>query len=111
MPPHHASRLTSHEGDIQLALSSLDSNQIQSTRRAAIAFNVPKSTLIDRRAGRHARRDCQPNSKKLSQLEEQVITSYIINLDLRGFAPTYTTVRDIANKLLATRDAGQVSVH
>jgi hypothetical protein len=40
-----------------------------------------------------------------------VIVRHILNLDQRGFAPTYTAVRDIADKLLAARSAGQVSVH
>jgi hypothetical protein len=68
-------------------------------------------TLRDRRAGKPPRRDCQPNSKKLTQREEQVIVSYILDLDRRGFAPTYAAVRDMADKLLATRSAGQVGVH
>jgi hypothetical protein len=68
-------------------------------------------TMRDRRAGRPARRDCQPNSKKLTQLEEEVVVKYIPDLDLRGFAPTYAAVRDMANSLLAARRAGQVGVH
>jgi hypothetical protein len=40
-----------------------------------------------------------------------VIVSYILDLDRRGFAPTYEAVRDIANKLLAARGAGQVGVY
>jgi hypothetical protein len=36
---------------------------------------------------------------------------YILNLDLRGFAPTYAAVRDMANRLLAARGANQVGVH
>jgi hypothetical protein len=42
------------------------------------------------------------------QLEEEVIVSYILDLDRRGFAPTYAAVRDMADKLLAARGAGQV---
>ena len=103
--------MPSNEADISLALSSLDASQIKSTRRAATIFSVPKSTLIDRRAGKPARRDCQPNSKKLTQQEEQVIVSYILDLDQRGFAPTYAAVCNIADKLLAARGAGQVGVH
>jgi hypothetical protein len=103
--------MPSNEADISLALSSLNASQIESTRRAATIFSVPKSTLIDRRAGKPARRDCQPNSEKLTQREEQVIVSYILDLDQRGFAPTYAAVRDMANKLLAARGAGQVGVH
>jgi hypothetical protein len=100
--------MPSNEGDVQIAISSLDASQIYSKQRAAATFNVPKSTLHDRRAGRPARRDCQPNSKKLTQLEEEVIVNYILNLDQRGFAPTYAAVRDMADKLLAARGAGQV---
>jgi hypothetical protein len=37
-----------------------------------------------------------------------VIVNYILDLDQRGFAPIYTAVRDMADKLLAARDAGQV---
>jgi hypothetical protein len=67
---------------------------------------VSKQTIRRRRAGKLARRDCQPNLKKLAQLEEEVIVSYILDLDLRGFTPTYAAIRDIANKLLATRSVG-----
>ena len=40
-----------------------------------------------------------------------MIVKYILDLDTRGFAPTYAAVRDMADKLLAARDAGQVGVH
>jgi hypothetical protein len=108
MPQHQQALINSNEANIQLSISSLNKNQIRSVRATAQTYNAPRTTLRDRRAGRPARRDCQPNSKKLSQLEEEVIVSYILNLDLRGFAPTYAAVRDMADKLLAARGAGQV---
>ena len=40
-----------------------------------------------------------------------MIVEYILDLDLRGFSPTYAAVRDIANNLLAARGVGQVGVH
>ena len=40
-----------------------------------------------------------------------MIVRYILELDTRGFAPTYEAVRDMADKLLAARGAGQVGVH
>ena len=40
-----------------------------------------------------------------------MIIRYILDLDTRGFAPTYEAVRDMADKLLAARGAGQVGVH
>jgi len=42
MPPHHTDEMSSNEADILLALSSLNAGQIESTRRAAIIFSVPK---------------------------------------------------------------------
>jgi hypothetical protein len=84
---------------------------LQSSRRAASTYKVLKLTLNNQRAGKLARRDCQPNLKKLTTVEEEVIVSYIIKLDLRGFAPTYAAVRNIANRLLAARNANQVGVY
>jgi hypothetical protein len=105
------SQRASHEADISLAISALNKNQIQTERRAADTFDVSRATLHRRRDGKPARRDCQPNSKKLTQQEEKVIVQYILDLDLRGFAPTYAAVRDMADRLLAARGAGQVGVH
>jgi hypothetical protein len=37
-----------------------------------------------------------------------VIVGYILDLDLRGFAPTLGAIRNMADKLLTTRDVRQV---
>jgi hypothetical protein len=111
MPQRRAPQIALNEANIQLAINSIQLRQIQSKNRAASAYNVPRITMRDRRASKPARRDCQPNSKKLTQQEEEVIIKYILNLNLRGFPPTYSAVRDIADRLLAIRGAGQVSVH
>jgi hypothetical protein len=111
MPQPHQTLSRSDEADIRPTILSLNKDQIKTVREAARVFHVPRTTLRDRRAGRPARRDCQPNSKKLTLVEEEVIISYIIDLDRRGFAPTYAAVRDMADKLLAARGAGQVGVH
>lgn len=103
--------MSSKEADIQLAIFSIKNGQIQSSYRAAAAYKVPETTLRHRRAGMPARRDCQPNSRKLTQLEEEVIVRHILDLDQRGFAPTYAAVRDMADKLLAARGAGHVGVY
>ncbi|USP76448.1 hypothetical protein yc1106_03722 [Curvularia clavata] len=100
--------MASNKPDIQLAIQSLKNKQIQGNRRAATVYNVAETTLRRRRAGKLARRDCQPNLKKLTKLEEEVIVSHILDLDSRRFAPTYAAIRDMANKLLTTRGARQV---
>ncbi|KAF7572754.1 hypothetical protein PtrM4_076590 [Pyrenophora tritici-repentis] len=106
-----APQLASNEADIQLAISSINAHQINSASTAAAIYNVPRTTPRNRRAGIPARRDCQPNSRKLTQREEEVIISHILHLDLRGFGPTYVDVRDMADKLMAARGASLVSIH
>ena len=108
MAPPNLTPHPSCEADIHLAILALNQNQIQAERRAAATFEVSRATLHCRRAGRPARRDCQPNSRKLTQVEEEVIVQYVLDLDQRGFTPTYAAVRDMADKLLAARGAGQV---
>jgi hypothetical protein len=99
-----------NEADILLAISALNQRQIQSVKHTAATYNVPKSTLRDRLAGKAARRDCQPNSKKLTKPKEEAIIAHILDLNSRGFSPSLNAVRDIANKLLAKRGAPPVSI-
>ena len=105
------SEIPSNEADIQLAISAIQTSQIPAVSPAAATYNVVESTLRNRRAGKPARRDCQPSSKKLTQLEEEVIVRYILDLDFREFAPTYAAVCDIADKLLTVRGVCRVSVY
>ena len=108
MAPPPASQLRSNEASISLAIQAISYNQIPSVNRAAATFNCPRTTVRRRRVGIAARRDYQPNSKKLTELEEEVITRHVLDLDARGFAPTLGAVRDLANKLLAERGASDV---
>jgi hypothetical protein len=108
MPQPKAAQTSYNEADISLAISAIDQNQIQSGRRAAATYSVPETTLRRRRAGIAARRDCEPKSKKLTKLEEEVVIRHILDIDARGFAPSLGDVRDMADKLLAERGAGQV---
>jgi membrane-bound lytic murein transglycosylase MltF len=100
-----------NEADVYLAILSINSCQTLSNRSAAIIYSVSKQIIRRQRASRPAWRNCQPNSKKLTLRKEEVIISYILNLDQRSFAPTYAAVYNIADKLLAARSAGQVGVY
>ena len=103
MAPPNQPRSASNENRVQLALHSIQSNQIPSLQQAATTYNIPRSTLYARRAGTRSRIDTRPNSMKLTAAEEQVITRYCLDLDARGYPPSLTQVREMANKLL---DAG-----
>ena len=108
MPQRRNTQKTYNEGSLQLALLAIKQGEIDSKSRVAAAYNAPRSTIQARCAGALSRRDCEPNSKKLTKLEEEVIVRYILDLDSRGFSPSLGAVRDMANKLLAERSAGQV---
>ena len=101
---------TSYEARINLALKALQNDPNLSNRSAARTYNVNKDTLRDRREGRPARRDIPANSRKLTDLEEQTIVRYIIELCTRVFYPRLAYVEDMANQRLRERDAPPVSV-
>jgi len=98
----------SNESQITLAVQAIKTDPILSIRRAASIFNVPRSTLTDRMSGKRAVQDIRSAKHRLTELEESVIVTYIIDLDSRGFAPRMLDVEDMANVILATRDARRV---
>lgn len=96
---------------INLALQAYKSDPKLSLREAVKVYNIPYPTLQHRSSGRQACSDYVPSSRKLSDLEEQIIVQYIIDLDLRGFPPRYRDVEEMANRLLTDRDASLVGKH
>ncbi|KID81934.1 transposase [Metarhizium guizhouense ARSEF 977] len=71
-------------------------------------YMVPHSTLSTRVKGIPARRDTIPPCRKLTNLEESTIIQYVLDLDARSFPPRLCGVEDMANRLLADRDAAPV---
>jgi hypothetical protein len=69
---HQALRLYT-EGDVQLAISNVQSNQVKCLRRAEAIYSVPRRTIQRRRNGKRPQRDCEPKSKRLTKLEEEAI--------------------------------------
>ena len=108
MPEQPNAKIIRQEGRLLLSIRAIDLYQFDSVRRAAASFNVPKSTLYDRRAGRTARRDCEPNAKKLDKMEESALVQYILDLDSRGYSPNLKALRDFANILCAERGVAPV---
>ncbi len=54
-------------------------------------------------AGQTYRPETKPNYYKLNDLEEETLVRYILNLDIRGFAPRLASIEDIANYILESR--------
>ncbi|KAK8093279.1 uncharacterized protein PG998_014680 [Apiospora kogelbergensis] len=98
----------SKESQIILAIQSLQKDPHLSRRAAGKIFNVPESTLRDRMRGKCAKAEQRSKSSRLTELEEEAITKYILNLDSRGFSPRLHDVEDMANIITKERDASRV---
>ncbi|KAM5529851.1 transposase [Fusarium oxysporum f. sp. phaseoli] len=94
-----------YEARILLALQALQTNPKLSLRCAADIYKVNRITLSRRQNGLQSRRDWIPKSRRLSNLEENIIVQFILDLDMRGFPPRLRAVEEMANRLLADRDA------
>jgi hypothetical protein len=108
MQPQPNAQSTYNKGRLFLAIKATQAASPDSTRHASKAFDVPQTTLREQRNRTLAQRDCEPNQKKLSKLEEGAIVARILKLDTRGIGATKTIVADIANNLLAARSKGPV---
>ena len=109
-PPTHAQSI-SNEPRILLALQAIEQDASLTVRRAVKLYNVPRSTLGDRRAGIASRRDWKSHTIRLTVIEEEVIVRHILELDSRGFAPRLAAVKDRADSLLAARYCNPVGVN
>jgi hypothetical protein len=87
-----------------LALEAIKNNPKVGIRATAELYDVPASTLYRRRGGQPTRRDIPANSHSLTDLEEQTIVQYMIELSTRAFPPRLYGVEDIANQLRRIRD-------
>jgi hypothetical protein len=96
------------EAKILLAKQAINEDQFNSSRAAAETYLVNRETLRIRCLGIRSRRDCPANSRILSDLEEYVIIEHILDLDSRGFSPTVRHFGEMANAILASRDAEPV---
>ena len=61
------------EARVILALEVMENDKKLSSWDVVKLYNIPRSTLSHRRAGRRARRDTSLNSRKLIKLEEEAI--------------------------------------
>jgi hypothetical protein len=106
MPPirtESSQKLANQEGRILLALSDIKNGRVKSIRAAAKLYEIPRSTLQTRAYSVVSIVERRNPNQKLTQLEEDSLTKWILSIDSRGAAPRPSTVREIANILLAAR--------
>ena len=96
------------ETQLSLAVQAIRTNPKLSLRKAAFIYSVPRSSISLRMAGITPKAGSHHVNAKLTATEAEVIIQYILDLDSRGFSPTKAEVEDMANLLLAKRDAPPV---
>ena len=106
MPPNRSEswqNSANQEGRILLALQAVQKGQVKSLFAAAKLYDIPYSTLHDRSTGISPRVDKRWHRYKMTQLEAESLTKWILSMDSRGAAPRPSTIREMADILLATR--------
>ena len=105
MPPNRSGaspNQANREGRILLALNDLKQGRIYSLRAAAKLYDLPYSTLQDRATGVSSRVETGRYRRKVTELEEDSLVQWVLSLDSRGAAPRPSTIREMADILLAT---------
>ena len=106
MPPirtQSSRNLVEQEGRILLAIQAIKKQEITSIREASRHFEVPFSSLRTALMASHIRSETRANSHKLTEIEEESLQKWILSIDSRGAAPRPSTVREMADLLLAAR--------
>ena len=99
---------TNNEARILLALQAYKNDPELSLRRAAKLYQVNFTTLLRRHNGVQSRANTIPKPRKLSNLEEEIVIKYILDLNLRGFPPRLRGVEEMTSRLVANRDMSLV---
>jgi hypothetical protein len=101
MPPNHDSK---QEARILQAIKAIHDNISPTIRAAARAYDVPDTTLRRRLRGLPPRQQGQISNRLLLPTEEEALIQWILSMSERGLPPRISTVRQMANILLAARD-------
>ena len=99
------------EGRIELAIQAIQNKDLPSIAAAARVYNVPRSTVRDRINGCSSKATTRAHTYKMTHLDEDTLTQWILSMDDRGAAPRHAMVRRMANILLAATGSDTVGVN
>jgi hypothetical protein len=91
------------EADIQKAISALKNNEFRSIRKAAVAFNVPNTTLRGRMSGRTSRSTAHESEQILSPAEEKTFARWVTHLTRTGFPASPALAIEMAEEIRRER--------
>lgn len=94
---------TDSEQRIQLAIEAFRSKAVSSIRKAAELFDVPRSTLQDRLAGRQTAKASRQGLQRLTVEEEDSIVKAALQLHAWGWPLTLKGLDNLATSLLVKK--------
>jgi hypothetical protein len=106
MPPQRSekkTKLIEQEGRLLLAIKAIKDGKYPSAAAAARSFEIPVSTLKARINGRESAAEKRASGHIFTQIEEQSIENWLLDMDSRGAALTLPMLRDMANLLLSAK--------
>ena len=89
------------EDDVQMALKEVAEGK--SVRRAGLDWGVPRSILQNRVYSHTSQIEAQGPYQRLSLVQEQQLTDWVLVQEALGLSPIYAQVRSFAGRILAAR--------
>jgi hypothetical protein len=89
------------EEDVQRALEDIANRK--SVRRASLDWGSPRGTLEGRIKGHVSRSEGATPLQRLSPIQEQRLTDWVLVQESLGLSPTYMQIRVFAGRILAPR--------
>jgi predicted HTH domain antitoxin len=96
-------QIQTNEARIILVIEVVRSSSKISIRRVVMLYEIPRNSFSYKLAGRISRNETEVIYYKLTEIKEELIIRYILDLDTRGFAPRLASIKDIANYILELR--------
>jgi hypothetical protein len=93
------------EEDVTNALNALVNGEYKSVCKAAIAFQIPPSTLHDRQKKSKSRTESHVTQQLLSPIEEKTLESWIYRAAKLGAPVTLQLVKILASEIQSERSS------
>jgi hypothetical protein len=94
--------MVANESKIQLAVAAWENGTYTSMRALAKDFNVSRTTLSNEISGnRLPHQEAFKSLQKLSKIQEQWLTQWIMDEDRKGVAPSYLKTREMAGLVIS----------
>jgi len=97
-------------GTLRKVVYMVAGETVTSVQKAAQSYDVPRSTLQRRINDFKERVQAHRRERELTETEEDTLLQWILTMDQRGASLRPTTVRNMADLLLANRDTSKPSL-